>query len=290
MDETWTIAELADRATQVLAGQPTEANGRVRDLPNERLVRWYTTIGVVDPPLGRRGRVALYGRRHLLQLVAVKRRQAEGRPLAGIQAELAGATDGTLATIARLDDADADVARVPATAAAGPDPAAALAPAQGRAVSPAPLRDLVASSPPHRARRAAGAHPVGRAAGPTPARDRFWASPPAPAASLAAPAAPSAPAAVAAEGSPAGDDPSPRPSPGSASAPSAPAPPGPVPVAGLRLAPGVTLVLDTGAPSTPLAPTPAQLAEVEAAAQPLLEALRRNGLAPDPQPAPRRTT
>src|SRR5579859_7864590 len=83
---------------------PVRANGRVRDVPNERLVRWYVTVGLVDPPLSRRGRVARYGRRHLLQLVAVKRRQAEGRSLAEIQAELTGATDATLAAIARVPE------------------------------------------------------------------------------------------------------------------------------------------------------------------------------------------
>jgi DNA-binding transcriptional MerR regulator len=73
-------------------------------VPNERLVRWYVTVGLVDPPLSRRGRVARYGRRHLLQLVAVKRRQTEGRSLAEIQAELAGATDDVLAAVARVPD------------------------------------------------------------------------------------------------------------------------------------------------------------------------------------------
>jgi DNA-binding transcriptional MerR regulator len=136
MDGPWTILELAELAAGTLAasqpigsdeagtqigsdeagtrdgpeGVGTEAsrartNGRVRDVPNERLVRWYVTVGLVDPPLSRRGRTARYGRRHLLQLVAVKRRQAEGRSLAEIQAELAGATDETLAAIARVPDA-----------------------------------------------------------------------------------------------------------------------------------------------------------------------------------------
>jgi DNA-binding transcriptional MerR regulator len=134
VDEPWTILELAELAAETLAAAqpakppadagtpsgpapsgvarsaradmarsgPARANGRVRDVPNERLVRWYVTVGLVDPPLSRRGRVARYGRRHLLQLVAVKRRQAEGRSLAEIQAELAGATDDVLATIARV--------------------------------------------------------------------------------------------------------------------------------------------------------------------------------------------
>jgi hypothetical protein len=54
----------------------------------------------------RPSRSSQYGRRHLLQLVAVKRRQAEGRSLAEIQAELAGATDEALAAVARVPDID----------------------------------------------------------------------------------------------------------------------------------------------------------------------------------------
>jgi DNA-binding transcriptional MerR regulator len=118
MEGPWTILELAELAAETLAAAqpavpsagagapsgPARANGRVRDVPNERLVRWYVTVGLVDPPLSRRGRIAQYGRRHLLQLVAVKRRQAEGRSLAEIQAELAGATDETLAAVACVPD------------------------------------------------------------------------------------------------------------------------------------------------------------------------------------------
>jgi len=104
MSETWTIGELAERAAAALAGEAGRGtgDGRIRAVPNERLIRWYTTIGLVDPPLARRGRVALYGPRHLMQLVAIKRRQAAGRSIAEIQAELAGATDAVLAAIARI--------------------------------------------------------------------------------------------------------------------------------------------------------------------------------------------
>jgi DNA-binding transcriptional MerR regulator len=104
VESTWTITELAERAGAALADEPVRVNGRVRETPNERLIRWYTTIGLVDPPSGRRGRTALYGPRHLLQLVAVKRRQAAGRAIAEIQAELTGATDATLRDIARLPE------------------------------------------------------------------------------------------------------------------------------------------------------------------------------------------
>ncbi|RFS81540.1 MerR family transcriptional regulator [Actinomadura spongiicola] len=115
MDGTWTISELAEHAAAALSADgSTQVSGRVRDLPNERLIRWYTTIGLIDPPLGRRGRTALYGPRHLLQLVAVKRRQATGRSIAEIQIELATATDETLERIAALPTPPAVSAPPPA--------------------------------------------------------------------------------------------------------------------------------------------------------------------------------
>jgi DNA-binding transcriptional MerR regulator len=104
---SWTLPELAARASEALAAEPGRVNGRVQEVPNERLIRWYTTIGLVDPPLSRRGRIALYGPRHLLQIVAVKRRQAAGLTIAEIQAELAGAPDTVLQQISGLDAAGA---------------------------------------------------------------------------------------------------------------------------------------------------------------------------------------
>lgn len=104
----WTLDELVDQVRRALAAHDSGAhysgapNGRVRDLPDRRAVRWYATTGLVDRPAGMRGRTALYGRRHLLQLVALKRRQAEGRSLAEIQAELAGADDAVLAAVAQV--------------------------------------------------------------------------------------------------------------------------------------------------------------------------------------------
>jgi DNA-binding transcriptional MerR regulator len=50
---------------------------------NERLLRHYVSIGVVDKPT-REGRDALYGFRHLVQFVAARRLLAEGFPLAKI--------------------------------------------------------------------------------------------------------------------------------------------------------------------------------------------------------------
>ncbi|MET9629718.1 MerR family transcriptional regulator [Lentzea sp. NPDC006480] len=99
----WTLDELLERVSAALTAEYSGApNGRVRDVPDRRAVRWYATTGLVDRPSAMRGRTALYERRHLLQLVAVKRLQSEGRALAEIQSELAGATDATLAAIAKV--------------------------------------------------------------------------------------------------------------------------------------------------------------------------------------------
>ncbi|MFI5912769.1 MerR family transcriptional regulator [Dactylosporangium sp. NPDC051541] len=101
----WTLDELIGRVAEELdgttyAGAP---NGRVRDVPDARAVRWYTTIGLVDRPI-MRGRTAWYGPRHLTQLVAVKRRQSQGFKIAEIQAELAEAPDEVLQRIAERGD------------------------------------------------------------------------------------------------------------------------------------------------------------------------------------------
>jgi DNA-binding transcriptional MerR regulator len=105
MAVVWTMDELVERVRLALSAEyPGAPNGRIRDLPDRRSIRWYTTTGLVDRPTGMRGRTALYGRRHLLQLVALKRRQAEGRTLAEIQAELAGASDEALAGVARVPE------------------------------------------------------------------------------------------------------------------------------------------------------------------------------------------
>ena len=47
-----------------------------------------------------RGRTALYSRRHLLQLVAIKRLQARGLSLAQVQEQLLGASDAMLGRLA----------------------------------------------------------------------------------------------------------------------------------------------------------------------------------------------
>jgi DNA-binding transcriptional MerR regulator len=132
--------ELVERVQRALAEEyPGAPNGRVRDVPDRRAIRWYTTTGLIDRPAGLRGRTALYGPRHLLQIVALKRRQAQGRSLAEIQAELAGAPDERLAEVARVPD---DLLAVDGPA---PDPHEGTARARFWAVTPAASPDRLDS-------------------------------------------------------------------------------------------------------------------------------------------------
>src|SRR4029077_11353965 len=101
----WTIDDLGTRAALALSvnyeGAP---NGRVRDVPDRRTIRYYTTLGLLDRPLEMRGRTALYGLRHLWQLVAIKRLQANGLALAEVQQRLLGLPDHALRDLARVPE------------------------------------------------------------------------------------------------------------------------------------------------------------------------------------------
>ncbi|MBA3393547.1 MAG: MerR family transcriptional regulator [Deltaproteobacteria bacterium] len=126
-----------------IAALPPPPNGQVRAVPDDRTVRYYGTIGLLDRPLAMRGRTALYGPRHLAQVVAIKRLQTIGRSLAEIQALWPTLDDDTLSRMAGVPIAPKGraaraefwkhaPAREPAMAA--PAPTSATTPA--RAIAP----------------------------------------------------------------------------------------------------------------------------------------------------------
>lgn len=73
-----------------------EENRRVQWDLQPRVIRYYTTLGLLDRACEKRGRNMYYGVRHLLQLLAIKQLQAQGRSLAEIQALLLGNSDEEL--------------------------------------------------------------------------------------------------------------------------------------------------------------------------------------------------
>lgn len=96
MDESWTLGELVAAATDRVAALPAPKNGQVRAVPDERTIRYYTAIGLLDRPLAMRGRTAMYGARHLAQVVAIKRLQGAGHSLADIRDMWPTLDDATL--------------------------------------------------------------------------------------------------------------------------------------------------------------------------------------------------
>ena len=144
MNERWRLEELVQLAGQALNAAPYEGqtSGRVRDVPDARTIRYYTTLGVLDRPLEMRGRTAYYGRRHLLQIVAVKRLQARGMSLVDIQKSVAGADNSSLKRWAALPAGfwEAALARQ-AARATPPSPDELLASASAGAGSGRSTRD-----------------------------------------------------------------------------------------------------------------------------------------------------
>jgi DNA-binding transcriptional MerR regulator len=115
-DETlWTIDELGERVAETLGGPGYLGvpSGRVRDVPDLRTIRYYTTLGLLDRPAVMRGRTALYGSRHLLQLIVIKRIQARGLSLAAVQERVVGLSDAALRRLATAEAVATKAENVP---------------------------------------------------------------------------------------------------------------------------------------------------------------------------------
>jgi len=103
VDETWTISELVEEVERRIEALPKPQNGQVRAVPDDRTVRYYGTIGLLDRPAAMRGRTALYNKKHVAQVVAIKRLQTMGRSLAEIQALWPTLDDVTLSRMSGVE-------------------------------------------------------------------------------------------------------------------------------------------------------------------------------------------
>ncbi|HEY0407386.1 MAG TPA: MerR family transcriptional regulator [Pyrinomonadaceae bacterium] len=80
------VAELAEEAAKILAESGlAQERGTVSDLPDERTVRYYLTEGLLSSAEDKQGTASVFGYRHLLQLLAVKKLQAEHLPIRKIR-------------------------------------------------------------------------------------------------------------------------------------------------------------------------------------------------------------
>jgi DNA-binding transcriptional MerR regulator len=89
----------AEVVPQIVAGQ---SKHKVTEVPDARTIRYYIQEGLVDRPGGSAGPAAVYGYRHLLQIVAIKALQSEFVPIREIKRSIGSLSQEKLE--ARLEE------------------------------------------------------------------------------------------------------------------------------------------------------------------------------------------
>lgn len=91
------VAGLAVEAAKILTESGlAQERGTVTEVPDERTVRYYLTEGLVSPAEEKQGTASVFGYRHLLQLLVVKKLQAEHLPIRKIRDLVDGRTEREL--------------------------------------------------------------------------------------------------------------------------------------------------------------------------------------------------
>src|SRR3954470_6325294 len=92
------VAGLAEAAARILAesGAARQGRGTVTEMPDERAVRYYLAEGLIPPAEEKQGTASVFGFKHLLQLLVVKKLQAEGLPIRAIRELVTGKTERQL--------------------------------------------------------------------------------------------------------------------------------------------------------------------------------------------------
>jgi DNA-binding transcriptional MerR regulator len=130
------LDEIAERANDVLDSRHVVVrDGRASEGVDPRTIRFYQTLGIVPKP-AYEGRKALYGREHLVRVVAAKLLQSEGHSLAQIQAALpARATDELVAALLEIGASEIGASEIGASEIGASDVAASHVAAIGAAMN-----------------------------------------------------------------------------------------------------------------------------------------------------------
>ena len=97
------LPEFARVSEQFLAEMNLEQErGTVTSVPDERTIRYYMTEGLVQTPEERQGTASVFGYLNLLQLLTVKKLQAEHLPIRKIRELVAGKSEQELETMLGL--------------------------------------------------------------------------------------------------------------------------------------------------------------------------------------------
>jgi DNA-binding transcriptional MerR regulator len=85
------LPEFAETGARMLAEMELEqARGTVTSVPDERTIRYYLAEGLIQAPEEKQGTASVFGYRNLLQLLVVKKLQAEHLPIRKIKELVAG--------------------------------------------------------------------------------------------------------------------------------------------------------------------------------------------------------
>lgn len=102
------VAELAGEAARILTESGlAQERGTVSELPDERTIRYYLTEGLVPPAEDKQGTASVFGYRHLLQLLVVKKLQSQHLPIRQIRELVDGRTERELERLLGTDGSTA---------------------------------------------------------------------------------------------------------------------------------------------------------------------------------------
>lgn len=91
------LPEFAQTGGRILEDMALDqARGTVTSVPDERTIRYYMTEGLIQTPESRQGTASVFEYRHLLQLLTVKKLQAEHLPIRKIRELVAGKSEEEL--------------------------------------------------------------------------------------------------------------------------------------------------------------------------------------------------
>jgi len=94
------VPEFAQAAERILTSLNLEQErGTVTSVPDERTIRYYLAEGLIQPPEEKQGTALVFGHLHLLQLIAVKKLQAEHIPIRHIRELVAGKSEAELESL-----------------------------------------------------------------------------------------------------------------------------------------------------------------------------------------------
>jgi len=94
------LPEFAQTGGRILAELELEqARGTVTSVPDERTIRYYLAEGLIQAPEEKQGTASVFGYLNLLQLLTIKKLQAEHLPIRKIRELVAGKTEPELETL-----------------------------------------------------------------------------------------------------------------------------------------------------------------------------------------------